>query len=243
MLTLHQSVGGLNGLEASPQNSGMVNSASAREQYICHMSLTRWKVNGGGGGRFLLLLGGAASPPLFCWVVLLGLLLLWVVLRYPSPFARCCLPSLLQEGGEGRGVRKHDQKKEDAKQPHPKGREWPKAAEASSTNRGRGGKAVVLLGLLLLWRGLLFSCGQRKIFLTSGKVNGAGARTSRRTHLLACLLGRRSGHKFPIYACPGASSCFLLCFRFSTRFGGFWASQSYFLAFFWASLGLAPRPR
>ena len=36
--------------------------------------------------------------PLSCWVVLLGLLLLWVVLRFPSPLAWCCLSSPPQGG-------------------------------------------------------------------------------------------------------------------------------------------------
>ena len=35
----------------------------------------------------------SSVPPLFCWVVLLGLLLLWVVLRFSSPLAWCCLLS------------------------------------------------------------------------------------------------------------------------------------------------------
>ena len=45
--------------------------------------------------RHVPLLGGAAFSPVFCWVVLLGLLLLWVELRFPSPFAWCCLVSSL----------------------------------------------------------------------------------------------------------------------------------------------------
>ena len=39
-------------------------------------------------------LGGVAFPLSFC-VVLHGLLLLWVVLFFPSPLAWYCLPSLL----------------------------------------------------------------------------------------------------------------------------------------------------
>ena len=37
--------------------------------------------------------GRGYVPLLFCWVVLLGLLLLWVVLRFSSPLAWSCLPS------------------------------------------------------------------------------------------------------------------------------------------------------
>ena len=36
-------------------------------------------------------LGWGCVSPVFCWVVLLGLFLLWVELRFSSPFACCCL--------------------------------------------------------------------------------------------------------------------------------------------------------
>ena len=49
-----------------------------------------------GGATFLLLLCvGLLFSPVFCWVVLRGLLLLWVELRFPSTFAWCCLPFAL----------------------------------------------------------------------------------------------------------------------------------------------------
>ena len=58
-----------------------------------------------GGVAFSLSFGGSACipsfswgcvSPLFCWVALLGLFHLQVVLRFPSPFAWCCLLSLLR---------------------------------------------------------------------------------------------------------------------------------------------------
>ena len=72
----------------------------------------------------------------FCWVVLLGLLLLWVVVLSSLRPLGCFFFNIFWELAppKGGGGRQHDLKKEEAKQPHPQGRKG-KAAPLKGRRR------------------------------------------------------------------------------------------------------------